>query len=74
MVDDALRQLWKWRARGAIDPRYADEWERLLGLPVADIRRAIGEDSESAAALRQTSPFAGMLSEAERRKIFSEVR
>jgi hypothetical protein len=74
MVDDALRQIWKWRARGAIDARYADEWERLLRRPVAEIRRAIGEDDEAAAALRQTSPFAGMLSEAERHKILSEVR
>ncbi len=74
MADDALRQIWKWRARGAIDARYADEWERLLRRPVPEIRRAIGEDSEAAAALRQTSPFAGMLSEPERRKILSEVR
>lgn len=74
MVDDALRQVWKWRSQEAIDTHYADEWERLLSRPVAEIRRAIGEDSQSAAALRQTSPFAGMLSEAERRKIISEVR
>jgi hypothetical protein len=74
MVDDALRQIWKWRQQGAIDPRYADRWEEILSRPVTEVRRAISEDSESAAALRQTSPFAGMLSEAERRKILREIR
>jgi hypothetical protein len=74
IVDDALRQLWKWRAQEAIDPRYADRWEEILGQPVAEVRRVIGEDSEAANALRQTSPFAGMLSEAERRKILEEIR
>ncbi len=74
MVDDALRQVWKWRQQGAIDPRYADRWEELLRKPVTEVRRAISEDSEAAAALRQTSPFAGMLSEPERRKILQEIR
>lgn len=74
MIDDALRQVWKWRARGSIDARYADRWEQILRRPVADVRRAISEDSQAARDLRQTSPFAGMLSEAERRKILREVR
>jgi hypothetical protein len=74
MADDALRQLWKWRLQGAIDPRYADRWERILLRPLAEIRQAISEDSEAARDLRQSSPFAGMLSEAERRKILRHVR
>jgi hypothetical protein len=74
MVDDALRQVWKWREQETIDPRYAAQWEEILRKPVAEVRRAIGEDSEHAAALRQTSPFAGMLSEAERRRILEEIR
>jgi hypothetical protein len=74
MADDALRQVWKWRAQGKIDPRYASRWEEILRRPVAQVRRAIGEDSDAANALRQTSPFAGMLSEPERRKILQEIR
>ena len=74
MVDDALRQIWKWRQQGAIDPSYAERWEEILRMPVSEVRHAIGEDSEAAAALRQTSPFAGMLSEPERRKILQEIR
>lgn len=74
MADDALRQLWKWRLQGAIDPRYADRWEQILRRPLAEVRQAIAEDSEAARDLRQSSPFAGMLSEAERRKILRHVR
>lgn len=74
MVDAALRQTWKWRLQGRIDPHYAERWERVLRGPVADVRKAISEDSQDAGDLRQSSPFAGMLSEPERRKLFQQVR
>lgn len=74
MVDDALRQVWKWRLRGRIDPHYADRWERVLRGSVADVRRTISEDSQDVGDLRQSSPFAGMLSEPERRKLVQQVR
>jgi hypothetical protein len=74
MVDEALRVLWTWREHGHIADRYADEWEHLLRRPVRDIARAIGEDSQQGRDLRQNSPFAGMLSEAERRRINAEIR
>ena len=74
MVDAALRQVWKWRLQGRIDAHYAERWERVLRGPVADVRNAISEDSQDAGDLRQSSPFAGMLSEPERRKLFQQVR
>ncbi len=74
MVDAALRQVWKWRLQGRIDPHYAERWERVLREPVADVRRTISEDSQDAGDLRQSSPFAGMLSEPERRKLIQLVR
>jgi hypothetical protein len=74
MVDEALHRIWTWRAEGKIDPHYADEWERLLRGPVADVRAAITADSPAGRDLRQNSPFAGMLSEAERRKVLEETR
>jgi hypothetical protein len=74
MADDALKLLWKWRDQGTIDGRYADEWEQLLRRPVSEIRRVIGEDTQRARDLRQNSPFAGMLSEPERRRINDEIR
>ncbi len=73
-VDDARRVVRSWRKRGTIDPRHAEAWERVLQLPLAEVRRVIGADTEEARALRQTSPFAGLLSEPERRKILAELR
>ena len=74
MVDDARHVLWEWRSKGTIDPRYADEWETLLDRPIAEIRRVLGSDDAHADDLRQNSPFAGLLSEPERRRILEEIR
>ena len=74
MIDEALHRVWKWRAEGKLNPRYADEWESILRRPVADVREAITSDSAAARDLRQSSPFAGMLSEPERRRILELTR
>jgi hypothetical protein len=74
MVDDARHVLWQWRDEDKIDPRYAEQWEDVLSKPVAEVRRIIGEDSQALRDLRQNSPFAGMLSEAERRRLLQQVR
>jgi hypothetical protein len=74
MVDDARHVVWKWRDQGRIDERYADQWEEVLTRPVSEVRRIISEDSSAGDDLRQNSPFAGMLSEAERRQIMQQVR
>ncbi|HYU61652.1 MAG TPA: hypothetical protein VEK39_12905 [Solirubrobacterales bacterium] len=74
MIDEALHRVWKWRAEGKLNPRYADEWESILRRPVADVRQAIASDSARARDLRQSSPFAGMLSEPERRRILELTR
>jgi hypothetical protein len=74
MVDDALHTIWGWREQGRIDPRYGERWERILDRPIAEVREIIGEDSPDGRDLRQSSPFAGFLSEPERRKILSSVR
>jgi hypothetical protein len=74
MANDALHLVWQWRETGKIDPLYAAQWEELLRRPLSDIKRVISEDSQSSHDLRQNSPFAGLLSEAERRRIISEIR
>lgn len=73
MVDSARRRLERWRAEDRIHPRWADEWVKLLSEPLARIREVIGEDGRHAADLRQSSPFAGTLSDHERRQILRAV-
>jgi hypothetical protein len=69
IVADALARLRRWRAERRIHPHYADAWEALLAGPRARLRQAILTDNDAAAALRQSSPLAGVLSDAERRQI-----
>jgi hypothetical protein len=73
MIDEARHVLFRWREQGRIDPRYAKRWEDVLRLPVREIRKALVEESSAGEDLRQNSPFAGLLSEPERRRILSEV-
>jgi hypothetical protein len=73
-VERALHQLWRWYEEGNIDPRYADAWEEVLRRPLPEIKRVLTDDSQRARDLRQNSPFAGALSEPERRKILDEIQ
>jgi hypothetical protein len=73
MVDAARHQIWQWEREGRIDPRYAAAWLDVLRRPVPEVRRVLGSDTPEMADLRQSSPFAGMLSEPERRKIWQRV-
>jgi hypothetical protein len=73
-VRKALHQLWRWSEEGNIDPRYAEEWEGVLRRPLPEIKKVLTEDSQWARDLRQNSPFAGALSEPERRKILQEIQ
>jgi hypothetical protein len=68
-VADALVLLRRWRGEGRIHPRYADRWAELLTGPRGQLVDALRADDEHAAALRQSSPFAGALEERERRAL-----
>ncbi|HJS92989.1 MAG TPA: hypothetical protein VJ741_01910 [Solirubrobacteraceae bacterium] len=74
MVDAARRQIWQWQREGRIDDRYAEAWLDVLDRPVLEVKRELAADTPMMRDLRQSSPFAGTLTEAERRKIFAEIR
>lgn len=74
MIDEALHRVWKWRDDGRLHARYAAEWEGILRRPVAEVSQTISSDDARARELRQSSPFAGMLSEPERRRILELTR
>lgn len=73
LVADARRRLDRWRTAGRIHDRWADAWDDVLDQPVPDIAKLIVSDTPEARALRQSSPFAGALSEQERRRSIRAV-
>jgi len=74
LVDDARRRVERWRRSGRIDPRWAEKWEQILAMPNHRIRAAISADTPRARELRQSSPFAGVVSEQERRRLLQAVK
>jgi hypothetical protein len=72
-VADAKYVLYRWREQGRIDPVYAERWDRVLAMPLTAIRDAITAAGADADDLRQNSPFAGSLTEPERRRVLAEV-
>jgi hypothetical protein len=63
----AQANVARWRARATPnDVQYLTEWERLIEAGVDAALAVATEHSEKASALRQSSPFAGILSTSER--------
>lgn len=73
MVETARKRMDRWRESGRVHTSWADEWERILSLPIPRIARAISADTPSGRELRQTSPFAGLLTEQERRRLVEAI-
>lgn len=70
---DARATLQRWRRSGRIAPEYADAWQALLDGPRTALRDAMVSEDQWGDDLRQNSPFAGLLSEAERRRVLDLV-
>ena len=71
----ARRKLAAWAARyGNSVPRALDEWRAILDRPWPEIVALITDAGESAARLRQSSPFAGVLTPSERRRVYEAFR
>jgi hypothetical protein len=73
LVGDARDRIDRLEADGHLAPSYAAAWRELLSRPLSGIAEAIAEDSQAATDLRQSSPFAGVLNEHERRRIIEAV-
>jgi hypothetical protein len=67
--------LKRWRARWENEaPAWYTEWCAIMRRPWPEIAAIITEPSEEGARLRQSSPFAGVLSVEERRRIYEAFR
>ena len=72
LIAIAHDNLERWQASAGRSKPYWDAWSEILGRPLPQILSLIVEDSERMTALRQSTPFAGILSPSERWQIYSE--
>jgi hypothetical protein len=73
LIDKARARVAAWRANGEVHTDYVDAWERLLALCLDELCAQLVDPGEHARALRQVSPFAGVLSARERWSILQGV-
>jgi hypothetical protein len=73
VVESARARVRQWLERGHV-PVYAVAWQRLLEGPVEELRAALEADTEAFRALRQATPFAGVIDARERWRIWARVR
>lgn len=71
----AHENLQRWsRVRGGALPRCREEWKALLNRPWSQIRGILLDESDEGQRLRSAHPFAGLVSEKERRRIHDAHR
>ena len=67
----ARENLERWAATAGRSTPYLDEWTRILDHPLDDVLRLIEQEGEWMTALRQCSPFAGVLEPKERWAVYA---
>lgn len=70
LLDKALQNIKRWKAQSSSLSDPLDEWEAIINQGVDKMIEFMRDPSEEATRLRQSSPFAGILTEAERLAIF----
>lgn len=71
LLNIAKQNLARWRQKSAGEnPRYLEEWRDILDRPWMEIADFITSISDDAIRLRSSSPFAGVLSAKERKRIY----
>jgi len=71
----AHRNIERWSVRWKDDPpAWLEEWRRVLQQPWQYIAALITEPNEHGARVRQSSPFAGVLTNEERWRIYETFR
>ena len=75
LIERARLTLARWLS--TVDPAsrpYLDQWQHLLSQDLETCLAAVVEESPRATALRQSSPFAGLLTHAERFALLKSTR
>lgn len=75
LLDIPRNNLKRWGARWERQaPAWYDRWCAIMERPWPEIAAIITEPSEEGARLRQSSPFAGVLSAEQRKRIYEAFR
>jgi hypothetical protein len=74
VVQAARDRIAAWRDQTAVAEPYLAAWESWLSLAPESLAAKLVETGEHANALRQVSPFAGVLSARERWRLHREIR
>ena len=70
VLDEARDNLRRWQKMDGSPVLTLSEWEDILSGSAAQVAELLEERSERATRLRQSSPFAGTLTETERTTIY----
>src|ERR1017187_3643387 len=70
LLEIARENLDKWTLMESRSQPYWDAWREILSRPLPEILDLLGQESERMTALRQATPFAGVLEPAERWAIY----
>jgi hypothetical protein len=71
LLEIARDNLNRWYAGAGGSRPYLDQWRQILERPLDEMLSLIGREDEEMTALRQSSPFAGILDPKERWAIYS---
>jgi hypothetical protein len=74
LLERARARVRSWLDSGDVHVRYAKAWNDVLSRSISEIQGFLMEDSESARALRQVTPFAGAIDPRTRWRVWREVR
>ena len=70
LLDKARANVRRWQRSNSSPSPALMEWEEILRGPVEQVARFLVDRSERATRLRQSSPFAGLLTQDERMAIY----
>ena len=74
LVEAAQRRVAAWLRENSVSRWYAERWRELLARDPQEIAEAIVRRDEETSALRQVSPFAGVVDPRTRWRLRREVR
>jgi hypothetical protein len=74
LMEIARDNLARWSASAGRSQPYWDDWREILERPLPEVLALLEEDSERMNAMRQATPFAGVLEPAERWSVYSQFQ